>query len=237
MRMFATAAIAASLAGGSASGDATYDEASSGDLSNSATAPTPIALDGDTLTVSGSVQSGSAGDTRDYFTFTVGPDQTLVEMNLVTYVDGDTGQTGYRGYVMIGSGATSVVPSFNTRGQFLGGYHLTRSVFPAGSNMFTLMSTGSSGGTGFSLPLGPGDYTVNVQQTGPQNNAYSVRLVFETAEPDCPTDFNGDGSTDGGDLGSLLGQWGQNPCDYDLNGDGACNGSDLGIFLSAWGAC
>ena len=238
MRMFVTAAVAASLAGGSAFGDATYDEASSGDLSNSAATPTSIALDGDTLTVSGSVQSGLASDTRDYFTFTVGPDQTLVAMNLVSYVDGDTGGTGNKGYVMIDDGATSVIPSNSTYSLFLGGYHLTRSEFSDETvNMFTKMSTGTRGGAGFSLPLGPGDYTVNVQQTGLQNNAYTVRLVFETTEPDCPTDFNGDGTTDGSDLGSLLSGWGQTPCDFDLDGDGGCNGADLGVFLSAWGGC
>ncbi len=218
--------------------DATYEEASLGDLSNSATAPTEIALDGETLTVSGSVQSGSAGDTRDYFTFTVPAGQNLVAMNLVSYADGTTGQTGNRGYVMIDDGSTSVVPSFSTTQQFLGGSHLLRSLFVDESvNMLTRMSAGTAGGTGFTLPLGPGDYTINVQQTGGQNNAYTVRLVFESDAPSCPTDFTNDGVTDGGDLGALLGAWGDEPCEFDLSGDGRCDGADLGVFLSAWGSC
>lgn len=218
--------------------DAVYDEASQGDLSSNAAAPTVIALDGETLTVSGSVQAGSAGDVRDYFTFTVPSGQNLVAMNLVSYVDGTTGKTGNKGYVMIDEGSTSVVPSFNTTQDFIGGWHLLRSIFPDESvNMLTRMSSGTSGGTGFTLPLGPGDYTVNIQQTGSQNNAYTVRLVFEADAPSCPTDFTGDGVTDGGDLGGLLGAWGEEPCEFDLSGDGRCDGADLGVFLSAWGPC
>ena len=238
MKISYAAAAAASILCSTAFSDAVYDEAIDGDLSGDPTAPTPIALDGDTLTVSGSVQAGSAGDVRDYFTFTVPAGQDLVAMNLVSYVDGTTGKTGNKGYVMIDDGSTSVVPSFTTTQEFLGGWHLLRSIFPDESvNMLTRMSAGTSGGTGFTLPLGPGDYTVNIQQTGSQNNAYTVRLVFESDVPPCPTDFTGDGVTDGGDLGALLGAWGEEPCEFDLSGDGRCDGADLGVFLSAWGPC
>jgi GH18 family chitinase len=54
----------------------------------------------------------------------------------------------------------------------------------------------------------------------------------------CPSDLNGDGSTDGSDLGVLLGAWGtgaQTPAD--LNGDGSVDGVDLGALLGGWGAC
>jgi hypothetical protein len=52
----------------------------------------------------------------------------------------------------------------------------------------------------------------------------------------CPTDLNGDGQTDGADLGVLLGNWG-NPGDTDFDGSGATDGADLGILLGAWGPC
>lgn len=56
------------------------------------------------------------------------------------------------------------------------------------------------------------------------------------ASAPCVTDFNGDGQTDGADLGVLLGAWG-NPGATDFNGDGATDGADLGVLLGAWGPC
>jgi len=51
----------------------------------------------------------------------------------------------------------------------------------------------------------------------------------------CPTDLNGDGQTDGADLGVLLGAWGG--AEADLNGDNVVDGADLGVLLGAWGPC
>ncbi len=47
-------------------------------------------------------------------------------------------------------------------------------------------------------------------------------------------DLNGDGTVDGGDLGTLLSQWG-GPGSADLNGDGTVDGEDLGMLLASWG--
>jgi GH18 family chitinase len=56
---------------------------------------------------------------------------------------------------------------------------------------------------------------------------------------DCFTDFDGNGSTDGGDLGALLGAWGDaaDGAPQDFNSDGRVDGADLGILLARWGAC
>lgn len=53
----------------------------------------------------------------------------------------------------------------------------------------------------------------------------------------CPTDFNGDGATDGADLGMLLGAWGASDESFDLDGDGVVAGADLGLLLAGWGPC
>ncbi len=54
----------------------------------------------------------------------------------------------------------------------------------------------------------------------------------------CDGDLDGDGLVNGGDLGSLLGQWGACPgCLGDLNDDGSVDGDDLGALLGAWGPC
>ncbi len=53
----------------------------------------------------------------------------------------------------------------------------------------------------------------------------------------CPSDINGDGNVDGGDLASLLANWGTSNMSSDLNGDGIVNGADLASLLADWGAC
>jgi hypothetical protein len=56
----------------------------------------------------------------------------------------------------------------------------------------------------------------------------------------CPTDLNGDGLTDGADLGSMLAAWGDlggGSSAADLNGDGVVDGADLGTLLAGWGGC
>jgi hypothetical protein len=55
----------------------------------------------------------------------------------------------------------------------------------------------------------------------------------------CPTDLNGDGSTDSADLGQLLGSFGEvapgTPGDF--NDDGSIDSSDLGSMLGSFGEC
>ena len=64
-----------------------------------------------------------------------------------------------------------------------------------------------------------------------------VVVLEETIVP-CPGDFNGDGSVDGADFGSLLASWGPcNDCPEDLDGDGVVNGADVGLMLAVWGGC
>lgn len=239
MNLSSTAAVALLLVSAPLVADVVYDEAESGDLSDDALAPTVIGAVSDAvLEVRGAVQSGSAGDTRDYFTISVPDGATLEAMRLVTYVDGTTGSDANTGYAMIGEGTESVVPSSSTSSSFLGGSRLSRFYFPDQSvNMLEGFASASQGGTGFSLPLGPGDYTINVQQTGSQQNVYGIRLEFEGIEIPCPGDFDGSGVVDGGDLGLFLGVWGTSPCAFDLDGDGQCNGADLGILLGSWGGC
>ncbi len=49
-----------------------------------------------------------------------------------------------------------------------------------------------------------------------------------------PADLDGSGTVDGGDLGTMLANWGQ-PGVGDLDGDGMVGGADLGMLLAAWG--
>ena len=58
-----------------------------------------------------------------------------------------------------------------------------------------------------------------------------------TEAADCVGDLDGDGDTDHGDLGVLLGDWGctGGGCAGDLNDDGNTDHGDLGILLGDWG--
>ena len=53
----------------------------------------------------------------------------------------------------------------------------------------------------------------------------------------CPSDFNGDESVDGLDLGLLLGAWSTSIEPFDLDGDGVVGAEDLVIMLGTWGEC
>lgn len=52
---------------------------------------------------------------------------------------------------------------------------------------------------------------------------------------DCPSDLDGSGAVDGGDLAQLLGNWGG--AGGDVTGDGTTDGTDLAALLGAWGEC
>ncbi|MDZ4831423.1 MAG: hypothetical protein SGJ09_14650 [Phycisphaerae bacterium] len=57
-----------------------------------------------------------------------------------------------------------------------------------------------------------------------------------TCAPPCPSDLNGDGTTNGADLAILLGGWGGAGL-TDITGDGTTNGADLAVLLGGWGDC
>ena len=53
----------------------------------------------------------------------------------------------------------------------------------------------------------------------------------------CPTDIDGNGATDGGDLSAVLGAWGSANSAADIDGNGTVGGGDLAQLLAAWGPC
>lgn len=54
---------------------------------------------------------------------------------------------------------------------------------------------------------------------------------------DCPSDINGDGTTDVTDILALVGAWGTDNADADVNGDGTVSVGDLLVLIDSWGPC
>lgn len=122
-------------------------------------------------------QVANPRNTRDFFRFNVPTGMLLTAIYLVDW----TSSGDNIGYMHIDDGTNTVIPSTATTNQFLGGIHLSRSLYAATNNLLPILATAPQGGTGFVAPLGAGDYVVNVQQTGPEESAYALRFVIEAA--------------------------------------------------------
>lgn len=152
-----------------------HDEALNGDLSNNASAPTVLAFGPGGNLVSGSVML--QGDMRDYFTFNVPPGRALVALRQVFYSDG-AGTFGSVGYHAIREGVTSLEPGFGTANNFLGGNHMFNEL--PGTDLLPFLAAALTNGSGFTIPLGPGNYSYVMQQSGNQHTSYT--LEFEIAD-------------------------------------------------------
>ena len=175
-RSIITAAVAL-LAAQTALASVVFDETITGDLADgNAPAPTPVAFSVGSNIINGSVSAGQ-GDTRDYWTFTLPPGSALVAVAQLAYDDPNRDNgifDGNRGFYALLEGESTTVPG----GGFanLGGDHFDP-IAPGGNLLPPISGGGISGGDGFSLPLGPGTYTFQVQQTGPQVSRYSLDFV------------------------------------------------------------
>ena len=150
-----------------------WDEGVDGDLSTNPLAPTPLTFGVGNNEIIGSVQSPN--DTRDYITFTIEAGQTLQSILLLQYEDSNTGGPASRGFNAINQGTTSFIPNGGTAGQFLGGAHLDP--LPPGTDLLPILAGAPQAGTGFGVPLGPGDYSYLIQQTGPELSGYTLDFV------------------------------------------------------------
>jgi hypothetical protein len=84
---------------------------------------------------------------------------------------------------------------------------------------------------------------VNVQWFDGANVVHENRNIYWNNEglgggPDCPTDLDGNGSTDVSDLLMIISAWGPcSGCIEDLDGNGTVDVSDLLALIAAWGVC
>ena len=138
---------------------ATFDQDFSGDNTN----PTQLGVFAiGTTTVSGSVvdATGSAPDV-DVFSFNIAADTVLTGIDVTSFASTDD-----LGFVAIDEGIGFPFNAAELGGGpdtslFLGG-----ALFGAGTDLFAAFASGALAGTGFTAPLGAGDYTIYVQQLG-----------------------------------------------------------------------
>jgi hypothetical protein len=152
-----------------------YDETVSGDLSNVGTAPTGLTFEVGSNHVFGT--SGQAGGVvdRDYFTFTVLPDTVLDGILVLPGTTSIGG--GSLSFIAIAAGnQTAVVPTSGSAAGLLGWTHYGPGQI--GTDILDDMNGTTAGASGFIAPLGPGDYTVWIQETaaGTANFGFDFNL-------------------------------------------------------------
>jgi hypothetical protein len=223
---------------------AIYNEPGEGDLSGTASSPTPFTVVWPDNSIIGTV-GAATGDFQDFIRITVpnglqlnsfvhtsyaGTDQQgFVGFQVGSTFVGSTFEPGsYAGYAHFGTGATN--PGVN------GGAPTTT----VGQNLLPppYMADNSAGGTaagatGFTLPLGPGTYTFLIQQAG-GNVSYRFDLAVSQLFT-VPGDFDFDGDVDGADFVVWQTNFpsagpGIPPVPGDADGDGDCDGADFVVW-------
>jgi hypothetical protein len=150
-----------------------HDESVDGDLSSNPAAPTALALalGGNTVTGTTSNLPANPGE-RDYITFTIGPGQKLVDLNLLAYSPNNLS------FAAFNAGNTSFIPSGATDPFFLAGIHV--SALSVGSDLMPeFVSSAVTTNSLLVAELGPGTYCFMIQQTNAVIQSYSLEFVLE----------------------------------------------------------
>lgn len=150
------------------------DDLPARELSSDPMAPTALAFHTGDNVVRGQVDNPR--NTRDIFTFTVPDGAQLTGVFLTDWSAGID-----QGFVFIDDGATTVIASAETAGEFLGGAHVSSSLYAPGDNLLAFLGIALQGGVGFQTPLGPGQYSFTIQQTGPVPSRYELTFVLESS--------------------------------------------------------
>jgi hypothetical protein len=164
------ALVVATLAVTSTAHATNYDDVAT-DFSNAYDNPTVLTLTTGSNLITG--RTGAMGTVdRDYFRVNVPNGFRLSAINLIST---DTPSASFFG---VNAGTVSVNPDTVTAGQMLG-YVLFRKS-DEGTNLLVSMAAGS-GAQGFVPPLGPGNYTFWMQETGTPIVNYQIDLVLTAA--------------------------------------------------------
>ena len=144
-----------------------WDESVDGDLSNDPSAPTHVAFGPGTNSIVGSSQLGDV----DLFTFTVPNGVSFARLELTEFSSSDD-------LAFLAIEAGSVVSDMSSPANLLGYVHVAAAFL--GTDILDDLALGQ-GALGFSAPLGPGTYTLWMQQTGPELVGYGFDLIAESS--------------------------------------------------------
>lgn len=145
-----------------------YDEFVSGDLSGNPAAPTVLAIGLGTNSI-----TGTADADQDFFTITVPDGANFTQLLLTSFESTDD-----LAFFAIQSGP--VITDLTTPTNLLGWLHASAS-FVGTDILDDLALSDTAGAIGFTVPLGPGTYTLVMQQTNPGLVAYGFDLIIEPA--------------------------------------------------------
>lgn len=156
-----------------------YNEAVSGDFSNSGLNPTPLG----SLTLGsnqtlGTTGRGSTGMDRDYFTFNV---PSGYELTSLTELSGTI--SGGVSFIGLQAGSQVTVPTnANSAAGLLGWTHYSPN--DINSDILPRMSVPSFGSSGFTIPLGAGDYSLWIQDFNSGQFPYGFQFGVQAVVPE-----------------------------------------------------
>lgn len=165
-RIVILAALVAAAFAHSAAAVSIWDEGADGDLSNDPGAPTVLALGSGTNSIAGSSQLGD----MDIFTITVPDGASFAQLLLTSFTSTDD-----LAFLAIEGGP--VITDISTPTNLLGYVHA--SAAHVGTDILDDVALGA-GAIGYTPPLGPGTYTLWMQQTGPELVGYAFDLVIRS---------------------------------------------------------
>ena len=150
-----------------------WDESVDGDLSGDQTAPTVLALGSGTNSLAGTTQVGDL----DFFTITVPDGASLTQLLLTSFESTDD-----LAFLAIESGP--FITDTGSAANLLGWMHPSAEF--VGTDILDNLAAGE-GALGFTAPLGPGTYTLWMQQLNPEPVGYGLDLIIEpVAVPEPP---------------------------------------------------
>ena len=151
-----------------------YNESISGDFSNTGTTPTLVTgLVSGANEVHGVTGNPGTGGDRDYFTFTV--PVGLEWTSLIALPGMATGRVAFIG---LQAGSLVTLPTNTQTAAGLLGWHHYNSD-DVGNDLLPLMATPANGSSGFTTPLGAGNYALWIQDSSPGQTVYGLNFQLQ----------------------------------------------------------
>lgn len=164
-----------------ANGATVYNEAVSGDLSNSGLSPTALTFSEGSNQVIGETGRGSSGTDRDYFTFTV---PFGLALTAITPLSG-TVSGGPVAFIGLQAGNQVTLPTSSMSAAGLLGWH-HYSASDVGVNILNVMAIPAEGSSGFTPPLGSGSYSIWIQEFAAGTFPYQFDFTLAPAPSAIP---------------------------------------------------